>query len=1174
MVQNNFETVMGALNVAPILLSGQYKIVVKMVSSPNHAPVLWLDDYNGRRTQIDLNTPFLQQVANFLQIKTEIIDKNSIRYGAHHNGKINSWHIPLYLGNFKCKYPDSFNLYWLQSNPKLDKLNLNESKLLYTVDLKYVGLHNIFEQIWNESDLNYPVYFNWEDSNIELYGFGITEGYIKRVKFDTTDSQANQSYLDVFNNRILRAFDTNKMFYPKFLNLEFEFDLPETNETNSMFFKNFHGHLAYDLFENVDTEKTCKLYKYVHKDIPNEYTQTKPKRIEYFDLYKTVCITNIQAKSSKLTFITDRIQVGDNFIFGNELNYFVSLYDIDEYKYPTLIDKYTVLCRKLSRLTNHILEFKCMPYDFLHVKIVVTDNSNEQNYVTLPSHVKLLDFIGKQGEFEHKFHGIGMNQSTTEYLIKTKLIENLIGKYIKIGNEIYQIVDNWIDYGYQIISVFDKKQSYISDKNKDVYVDIFEEQSVIEINSTPINYYNFVPRIKNMKLFDTDVFESKIPKHLKSQYISKIKSNNWLLGVDGDLVREQELNSFDVKDMMFNSVGFNCYMQPNYLNIDNHFNHKNGCIDYNGIERFGWFLIKSKSIYEQDNELSNRYWESDDYQDIKLTSRVIETNKNVCETVFLGVKYLLPIEYKNYRFCVVLDVDTPNNIDYKVVIENNLIILYISKFISFCDLIRNGSDDNKAIVDISMFLNLSESYNTKSEKLDYYQLIKFDSIPKLSESNSNYFHIEINNATDYFDLETNQITIFSTEKITFKGKQYQYKSVKFVFTDIRNLTSTGFDFKDLQLVFYDNSKQQIVARIKQNLGKFGINDIETNENELLDVIEKQKSSNKYLTKLITSDSRTFECLTEDVTISLREDWFQIDKDKNEYLSFSVSEKDLKSKYMLDLENSTYIDLFTSNQLWWVAVNLLINGDCKLQSQNNKIIRSQLESLNIQSISRYLNSNSIRIENQPNAYINIRVLENDYNVVIWSSGSDKNISKIERIKTAYYPYFEICDDAIEFQNNDTLKTFNNRFKQIFDANFNGNNITATALYNEVTGNIVSSLYCKSSDIELKHILSESTLTPNVFEFNVFELLSNHHILDNLIITNDNSEYIESLNKNKIKYIREQYTQFILDRFYYLDNVKTENGTRLNFEIDGQILRLPTLSKLHENVNQILITFKRK
>ncbi|MCK9416444.1 hypothetical protein M0Q97_07285, partial [Candidatus Dojkabacteria bacterium] len=136
---NIFETLSGVLNIAPIKISGQYKIVVDKNKK------LWLDDYTGRRVPVDTTIEFLPQVCNFLKTKT-ICDSKNLKYGGYQKNNVKSYHIPFYLNT--NEFPKYFILNRIV-NENLPKENLNYlykyGKLEYLVDLEKIGLHDIFD---------------------------------------------------------------------------------------------------------------------------------------------------------------------------------------------------------------------------------------------------------------------------------------------------------------------------------------------------------------------------------------------------------------------------------------------------------------------------------------------------------------------------------------------------------------------------------------------------------------------------------------------------------------------------------------------------------------------------------------------------------------------------------------------------------------------------------------------------------------------------------------------------------------------------------------------------------------------------------------------------------------------------------------------------------------------
>jgi len=213
---NIFETFTGATNIAPLKISGQYKIVYSIDGN------LYFDDYTGRRTLIDKSKPFLPQVATFLSTETTISDTNLIKYGGFQKSNVKSFHIPLYLN--EKNYPKYYVLSRVinETITNIDFL-YKYGKLEQVIDLEKIGLYKIFDEIANEKYFDYPLFFNWEDHFIKLFGYSIDNKSKVFKQLNLIDSQANQPNLEVLNNKILNTFVKEKIIFPRFINIEIEF---------------------------------------------------------------------------------------------------------------------------------------------------------------------------------------------------------------------------------------------------------------------------------------------------------------------------------------------------------------------------------------------------------------------------------------------------------------------------------------------------------------------------------------------------------------------------------------------------------------------------------------------------------------------------------------------------------------------------------------------------------------------------------------------------------------------------------------------------------------------------------------------------------------------------------------------------------------------------------------
>ena len=240
---NIFETCIGALNVAPIKISGQYKIVVGIDN------LLYLDDYTGRRKIIDKTKNFLSQVYDFLNTKTNISDFSKLRYGAFQESKHKYFHIPLYLGNIENILPKYFVLSRVVNETITELETIYKyGELLKVVSLEKIGIISIINEILTEKYFEFPLYFNFNDSNITLYGYSLNKNTPTKHTFDISNNQANQNKFEVLNNYILNKFVSENIIYPKFINIEFEFEY----ENQYTQFNNFYGFLSNENMKQIN----------------------------------------------------------------------------------------------------------------------------------------------------------------------------------------------------------------------------------------------------------------------------------------------------------------------------------------------------------------------------------------------------------------------------------------------------------------------------------------------------------------------------------------------------------------------------------------------------------------------------------------------------------------------------------------------------------------------------------------------------------------------------------------------------------------------------------------------------------------------------------------------------------------------------------------------------------
>lgn len=1371
---NKFETTVGMLNIAPTKISGQYKIVI------DRQLKIWLDDYTGRRVALDLNISFLDQVANFLQVETFLPDTTYLRYGGFQKETIKSWHIPFYFN--KREYPKYFVISRVP-NDNYSKENIDNlyvyGSLLKVVDIEHLGLWRIFDEIHNNRDFNYPLYFNHEESFVKLFGFGIKEGYTKEYTLNLVDGYANQTYIDVINNRILNTFEDQKMFFPRFINIELEFDLDIQVEQD---FNNFYGFLSYDTeyTEEYLPKKYNKTFvdnqeviiegephngyflrtredKFIYNQVEqlsDNFTgpDYKSKLEEYLLDIADGTVNEMSERQPQVRFELSIISIGDVIRIKSDDNVYPDFeYQVqyDDIKgHSDLYQCMIQLCFKMTKLSKRDFEFSCkLNSSKVIVTVVCNLEDSENYYIKLFNNAKILDRYIDSDNYKY-FRGITPNDV---YLCgQPNLCDN--HEYVYIENVLYYIKEKFKFDGYTILRLID---SITWDKIKDSNQEGIEippvnikKQTIANIKETkiekciwlkPINFlkyystvdsklqsnyveyvcsliYEFTEWNETLQKFvvknsldsenkETDVkatyFISAIEKYTgikwneliadgydefdeipgkKFPIINKDKINplskelyqyvNYNTLIDVNKIEASTVNESLVKNMLFNSVGNTGYMTPNILNIDKQFWQQNGCLDVDksraDLLRYTWFLLGGKrpsyvsvddwrymTITEELNPDGTTYRK---YRP-KITSRLNRITDSLCETIFLGVKYYLPVQYENYEFAVYLEYNNPKYLDEPVYLaevypKENLVLISINKYLDFSDLIRGGNKDELGIVDLSFFLNIKTSLNQSS---DYYTHLEGigdgDSKvlllePFYDDPNSNVYYNGIRQENwiidtklkrkpaadtlnlDSYDIrfclratnqnnlkhhfvefirteenkdEVNPNTLYIVGEVEYEGKKYTYYSMKLEFIDVEQVESTYLWFKDLKVTFFD-TKEIFLHRLKKGIDLYDKWNKPKEVEEILKITQDSSTIIEYqdvisdsiysrahkIATIVTGNFEDkFELLLPAIVegnklqskpISLLDDWYRVTKlitenqDGEENLPIIGKEYGFDNKpqnfqnyidsLITDLTNDeasyvSEITLFDRNQIWKIVQEMLYNNvrfkemteDEMWQELDKFSIEEFLKSKNrsIQIINNYLNNQEF-----VDKYIVVSAFNIDKNYVIWNVNNNPSIIKINRHQTTYYPFLPLETDIIKFQIINNQK--NNTIWNLYDTKFGGSlmvndneiPISATTLWKEITGNIVSTLYCKTDKIRI-------TIPYNKHQgnkINYLELLKSILNYNDCIVSSDNKHYIESLNKNVKPYIIETYANMLLSKFYRLDAVTNQEEMRLPYTIDNQ------------------------
>ena len=754
MSTNIFETQTGLLNLAPIKISGQYKIVIDKNNN------FYLDDYNDKRVLINKNQRFLPQLTNFLRTKSEIQDYNKLRYGGFSNKKTLSYHLPIYIN--QKNYPNYFVINNLGYGSEYDTNNItndtnlgNISRNLNIVDLKQIGIHNIFEELYNLNSFEFPFYSNFEDHKITLYGYDFTNNNLINKQFSLLNFSANQTYFGSLNNHILNLYKDNDIIFPRFINLEFEF---EDTFTDNKLFGNYYGYLTEG---EIITDKT----KYDNLKTQNKYGIFANDFIINDNLYQRQN-WEFNISKYKLNVLTvNSYDVINTIPFARLKFNFIDVNDeITIWNDDSVYYKYVVTQENIKTSFRETLVSIANSINFVSdFQINVSLDNSLQNILNFEINSDLPNMKFKKSDklnqyiFIDKFNVVNKElhfyQITDNDIIINNVFDNQetkIGEYLKFsGHNNYIKIKDYFIYQGNVLCRLEPNDLVLSLRNKNLVVQIFVEKNTENYYLKPLNFYSFINNTiiesnyqydKNSYLLELeDKFTSPaFLTALKSfkeysvidtlQFVDdKLDSKGYVLNTYPDINTKQVLN------IKFNSAGNTAYITPNFFNFDKNFYNNNGNLLLQKVDlddiKFHWFLIQSEvPEYLKDEKYFNaqlRYFTDTP----KITSRLIDTGTN-CETIFLGVKYNLPRKYKNYQFAVYLDYndtnfETDDVVDtdeydgnkYSFIINNqkSTIFLKINRYLDFIDLLRDGNSNKQPFIDLSFFYSVRQAYNTESD---------------------------------------------------------------------------------------------------------------------------------------------------------------------------------------------------------------------------------------------------------------------------------------------------------------------------------------------------------------------------------------------------------------------------------------------------------------------------
>ena len=1225
---NIFESNTGVLNIAPVKISGKYKIVV---GSDN---TLYLDDYTNRRVKIDKSQTFLPQVANFLSIKTNIVDIDKLKYGAFSESTTKSYHAPIYISSENLSLPKYFIISRVINDTITDSTSLQKfGDILKLIDLDQIGITAIFNEILELSNdrYEYPISLNWDDAKLDLFGYSLDTNSAVRKSISLLNSQANQPYLDVFDNMILNTFTKENIIFPKFINIEFEFDYVN----NIKHFNNFFGH--YSIGKNIDKTVFNPDFFTVTIQQYNNYIKYKQEKYldqidlsDYINILTTVSIVKLNEQDAQVRFFVNRISAEDEItiIHPDGEIYFQFIVSPDDIK-STLRETLKSICIRATDQSDRFLLFT-ENNGIITIKSNIEDEFIEEYKLVIARNFKLLD------NNQDRFRAITVNDIRlgTESNIETLQTFNKL----QIDNIFFNIVEIFFFEGKAILRL-NATANNVVDNFAEVYV--INKTKLIQL--LPIPYFSVNSDLKAIVQYDIDgyitqlkesfgngtgpltpIFNAAVEEFSKQRssfdllpYV--IENDKGELDVTNIVTYDKKSNEKGILNMMFNSPGETNYITPNILNIDKPFFEKNGnlSIDLGDSDplRYHWFLIKGVTPNYTKGTINELRYFTDKP---KLTSKLILNGdlyygQTFVETIFLGVKYQLPQKYENYQFAVYLNYSDTKyaNLKYIFDIDNEAKTIYlgINKYLDFIDLIRGGDIKNTPIIDLSFLYNIRQSFNTQSETISGFKtggILLADTTIETFYQNTitkdwkiqdglNWYiclkrspDIITENFDDLFP-DSGDVNFFVYSSIVYKGETYDYVSMIYTIKGIKFIKADFLWCENLEIKFFE-SKDMFIQKFKQE----GADEIyEISKTNIVSSVpasnEMYGDDNIISTILVNGSQQVFRLINHDKIFSIKRDYFEVtrkviyDSDSAipkqiinskfyfpEFIQPTWTYDDLVNYFAIDSfdnqTNSTIISLFDRNQIWRLIKDIML-VDVKFKFATEKQIRNLINELLVSQLREYSNLKSIPI-NLSDEFIKLTVVDTDVNLVIWKNENTNKVFKINRYRGPYLPYLRQLTNELEFQA-DILNNFQNSIYNIYDKDFGGLGVSATGIWNEVQGNIVSSLFCMDNNLVVSVDYGEV--------FDIRELIKTFINIDNATITNRNVNYISNIDNNIDSYIVNAYVDWMLLNVYTLSFVKNELNQTLKYTKNTKnnyLLNFAPIDTYQTRFNKLIFNFTRK
>lgn len=1245
--KNIFESYSGVLNIAPIKISGQYKIIVDTKFN------LWFDDYTDRRVLIDKDSEFLPQLANFLKVKTKLISNECLHYGAFQRGTKKYYHAPLYISNDK-----TFPKYFTVSRVINEQLPADQLDLLYmygdiklVVNLEKIGLTKIFNQINEIKNFNFPLNLNIDDFKIDLFGYSYNTLSPAVCSINILNNMANQPYIDVFDNNILNEFSKNNLIFPRFINIEFEFDYQDSKT----FFNNFFGFYSNNNIIPIEEHSDDK-YDIILKEYEStiEWKQClRGKQVilnEYLDLIGTCSIQEVNQQPPIIRLRCNQVNIDDSikiyhpdgFIF---FEYLITKKDIIQ---TSLYQSLIKICTQATKASGRSFIFDVkQDSNIITIQANINDELIEDFYIEIPKWFDILDRYEGTSSY-NKFRQIISNDVWLRTI--TKLMDNI--NHITIDKTQYEIIDKFMYNDVNIIRL-----DIPSRIDGLTYIEIYETKKEKLINLSPITWLSPNSDLKvlehyNQKNYCTElhtIFDNQETGHEDQDrhrigakkaiddFLSSSFNEAILPYVDddiinkelvpSDIVRKDDGNTDSILDLMFCN-GSNSFIAPNILNIEKQFYANNLSTNYNEFDNdkyaFNWFLINGVCPEYLKNDIrSLRYFDKLNNETPKITSKFVKTGYDTCETIFLGIKYQLPARFENYLFATYINFNDELYIETKYLFEiddeKKTIYLSINRYLDFIDLLRGCNIKNTPIIDLSFFYNVRKSYNEFSEFLygfksgsilfcDNKKPVLFDTkeVNDWKYESDGKWYICLKSSDEFGSMnfkdlfpESGKADFYVYSTIMYNGIEYTYISVTYTLVGIKQVGTNFIWCEDLLVKFWD-TKNIFINKygIQTGDGKFDEEIMMVKKSNIIayrdeiDDVDFPFGDYVQISTLLKNNGLTekLRLTLPNKQLSFKEIYFELTKSlrytnngeeihtKSYFVfpEFKETERIQKSKLWDTFEcnsfdESTYdstITLFQRNQLWKVIQDLM-TIDIKFKFLTERQIRLLINEFLCVKLKEYCEL--YQISDSKNDYAKLTIIPMTQNVVVWKILENKayqdKTNNINRYNGPYFPYLNCINDEFNFQ----LPKFKkeNSLMSLYDKNFGGSNINATGLWQEVFGNIVSTLFCNNNPI---------VLTINyVPEFDYRKLLIETIKIDDCVINDDNKDYILKFDKNTNRYIIEKFVDYLLGNQYSFYELKNEVGERLGYNVDSKnpyLIKLFKLSMYQTNFKKLILTFNRK